>query len=328
MDEIEWIKNTKKALIGFAKIFTLAGAVMASIGIIGGLLVPMYAIYMIGIGVFIAVGFTIFVAISFLILHIIYKVKYSGRKEIVSEKEYLRELPKQYSPALISLIYDLKIDIYKDYTATILYLCTNKYINIINNEGKYEFEILNTDSSSLSESERYVLDKIINKTKFDEFEFSNKVIEEAKENFLITDKEPSKVPKVILGTLIVIILFIILYTKNIALFVFGIILLVYIIRCYKMMKSTIKNSFNKTDESDYTKYKRARNGKELARKLQAFKNYINEYTLINEKEIDYIQILEEYIPYAVSLGEANTIEKFIKHNQKYRSLIYDRKIDE
>ena len=57
------------------------------------------------------------------------------------------------------------------------------------------------------------------------------------------------------------------------------------------------------------------------------KNYIKEYTLMKDKEIDYIQILEDYIPYAISLDEADTIEEFIKYNEEYRDLIYNRKID-
>ena len=63
-------------------------------------------------------------------------------------------------------------------------------------------------------------------------------------------------------------------------------------------------------------------GKNAERKVIAFKKYINEYTLIKEKNIEYRQLLEQYIPYAVSLGEAKTIEEFIKNNEQYRELIY------
>ena len=48
-------------------------------------------------------------------------------------------------------------------------------------------------------------------------------------------------------------------------------------------------------------------------------------TLIKDKEIDYVQILENYIPYALSLGEADIVEEFIKYNEEYRDLIYNRK---
>ena len=83
-------------------------------------------------------------------------------------------------------------------------------------------------------------------------------------------------------------------------------------------------------QSEYvknTEYIRTKKGKEVAKILEGLKNYIKEYTLIKDKEIDYIQILEDYIPYAISLDEADTIEEFIKYNEEYRDLIYNRKID-
>ena len=38
-----------------------------------------------------------------------------------------------------------------------------------------------------------------------------------------------------------------------------------------------------------------------------------------------MQILEDYIPYALALDEADVVEEFIKYNEEYRNLIYDRK---
>ena len=74
-----------------------------------------------------------------------------------------------------------------------------------------------------------------------------------------------------------------------------------------------------------TKYVRTKKGKELAMTLNGIKNYMKEYTLINEKNLDYMRILEEYIPYALVLNEANAIEEFIKSNEEYRDLIYNIK---
>ena len=59
--------------------------------------------------------------------------------------------------------------------------------------------------------------------------------------------------------------------------------------------------------------------------LKGLKKYINEYTLLKEKEIEHVQILENYIPCALALDEADTVEEFIKNNEEYRNLIYNRK---
>ena len=43
---------------------------------------------------------------------------------------------------------------------------------------------------------------------------------------------------------------------------------------------------------------------------------------ISDKDIKHMEILHEYIPYAIALDEANSIEKFIAQNENYRNLIY------
>lgn len=340
MDEIEWKKYVKKVILTFAKIFIFTGIVLFVFCLfvwseITGLINILTDLAAIKLIVSVCVGFIvifiIFEAIITISMYIIYKIKYAPRKQIILEKEYLRGIPNKYSPAVSSLVYDLKIDIYKDYTSTILYLCTQKYINIKRVEGKYEFEILNKDSSNLSKSENYVFNKIINKTKFDEEKFKNLIIEEAMENSLIVNNTKNKKVTMLLAVSVISILIIALYNININL----LLILLTTIPFLALMVQVLKNPLGFEDEintndlkSIKEKYKRSHNGKKLARELQAFKNHIKEYTLIKEKNVDYIQILEDYIPYAISLGEADTIEEFIKHNEEYRSLIYDRKIDE
>ena len=49
-----------------------------------------------------------------------------------------------------------------------------------------------TDYSKLGKCEQYVLNTIINKSKFDENEFKQEIINEAQEKLLITDQMHSK----------------------------------------------------------------------------------------------------------------------------------------
>ena len=46
--------------------------------------------------------------------------------------------------------------------------------------------------------------------------------------------------------------------------------------------------------------------------------------MISEKDIEHVKILDEYIPYAISLEEDKNIEKFIKGNKQYKALIYNK----
>lgn len=226
MDEIDWLKNTKKALILFTKVYC-GFAIFLGILLLRGTSnndweytkATLFVLLLVGLGIPTVLGMCYLISIIFL------KILNSGRTVINFDKGCIRDLPKHCSPAISSLIYDLKIDVYKDYTATILYLCIKKYLNLVKDGDTYKVKLeKQQDYSNLGRCEKYVLDIIENKAKFDENQFKKEIIKKAQ-----------------------------------------------------------------------------------------------------EKEIDYIQILDNYIPYALALDEANAVEKFIKYNEEYRDLIYNSK---
>ena len=126
MDEIEWIKSTKK----FIKLVTIIVIVFAIIFLVITLIRNIindewkYISKDLLVAFIIGVPIPVLLTICYIIMYIIEKVINSGRKVVNFNKSYIRDLPRNCSPAISSLVYDLKIDVYKDYTATILYLCT------------------------------------------------------------------------------------------------------------------------------------------------------------------------------------------------------------
>ena len=66
-------------------------------------------------------------------------------------------------------------------------------------------------------------------------------------------------------------------------------------------------------------------GKNVRKYVFGFKKFLREYTLINERKIEYKELFGNYIAYALSLGEAKVVEEFVSNNEKYRSLIYKSK---
>jgi len=321
MDEIDWIKNFKK----FLKMVTIVFLIFATVVLVATLIrntindeweyinMDLLAVFVIGVPI------PLLLTVFYIIMYISDKVINSGRKVINFDKNYIREIPKSYSPAVSSLVYDLKIDVYKDYTATILYLCTKRYIDMEKYDDNYKLTLgKQTDYSGLGKCEKYVMNTIINKSKFDENQFKQEIINEAQEKLLITDQMHSKKNKWTFIAIICFILCVICYKVNIYLFVTYLSIVPLSLGAYHAIQSEyVKN----------TEYIRTKKGKEVAKILDGLKNYIKEYTLIKDKEIEYIQILEDYIPYAISLDEADTIEEFIKYNKEYRDLIYNRKID-
>ena len=85
--------------------------------------------------------------------------------------------------------------------------------------------------------------------------------------------------------------------------------------CYKKIYQIIKKKF-------FTVYRLQNKGKEELKKIKNLKNFMKQYTLIYEKDIEYVMTLEGYIPYALSLGISKKIEEYISNNEKYRNLIY------
>ncbi len=320
MDEIDKIKEIKKVVLLFTKIFGGVGILFLICAISAYLNSTEKEGAMLLIALLIGLGIPAILVSMYITLNIIEKIINPGRKVINFDKNYIREFPKNCSPAIASFIYDLKIDIYRDYTATILYLCIKKYIELEKYGATYKVKLVeDKDISALGRCERYILNIIIGKQSLNEVLFKQEIIREAQEKMLITDKKYSKKGRVLLILIITILLLVFAYKINIYLFAVcsAIILPVLYIYVNGTMYSLMEN----------TEYVRTKKGKELAIILKGLKNFIKEYTLIKDKEIDYIKILEDYIPYAVALEEADAIEEFIKHNEQYRNLIYNRKVD-
>lgn len=318
MDEIDRIKKAKKVLKVFAKIAVGTSIFFIVLSIISFMRGNYKGTEWIVMGTFLAASFLplIIVCLGYIIISIIEKIMHSGRTVINFDQEYIRDLPKHCSPALTSFIYDLKIDAYKDYTATILYLSLKHYIKFVPSGPTYRIEVSsNKDYSQLSQCEQYVLNIILGRSLFNENEFKQNIVQEAKEKGLITNKKLSKVPKMILIIFIEILLLILTYKINFILFAFYTSISLTAGCAYFYMKNMV----------EYVQYKRTKDGKDLALLFKGLKKYIHEYTLIKDKGIDYIQVLEAYIPYALCLDEAQAVEDYVRHNDEYRDLIYNRK---
>lgn len=318
MDEIDKINTVKKVLKLFTKIFISVGAfiiVIILIKIILNKKIDETDIYTLGIMLIACLFPLVILVLCYIFFYVIEKVIHSGKSVNNYNNEYVRELPKFSSPALTSFIYDLKINVYKDYTATILYLELKHYIDIVEENSKWKIKIVpQADYSNLQNCEKYVLDVIIGKTVFNEAKFKEEIIKDAQEKGLITDKKISKIPKLLLIFGIGTLLMFITYKINLILFYIYITISLTVLYVYYSI-----GSINK-----YVKYKRTDEGKKLALLFKGLKKYIHEYTLIKNKGIEYTEILENFIPYALSLDEAKAVEDFIKQNDKYRDLIYGR----
>lgn len=245
-----------------------------------------------------------------------------NRENTINVKDYFRDISEEYSPAIVSRIVDLNTEPKKDYNSVILYLCAKGYININKESEDIKFELQNKNTNNLEKHEEYVIDCLFKGKKFDETYFSELVQNDAIKLGLIQNKK-GKIH--FLRNLIIIISIIIvlfnLLEKNYKLLI-NVLIYILIIILFICCGIIIFSAILLLSDNNKNNNKRTQKGYIEAKKWIAFKNYVRDYTLIKDKNIEYMEILNQYLPYSLALGEAKIIEKYICKNDNYKSFIY------
>lgn len=244
--------------------------------------------------------------------------------DLKNNGEYFRDIIKGYTPAELSYIDNFNIED-SDIVATLLNLSLKGVITL--NENPNTIEINNVETE-LSNNERYILD-IIKSNKWNEFnksKFLLEIINDALKNELIKE---SKTLKKGFGKIIIIwpICFCILITM--AIFVFKnsellettvsfliLAFLIMIVMFLPIMLIVFYSSYNNKMQKE--PYIRTKKGEQINANLEGLKNYLNDYSLIEEKEYKELELWEDYLIYSVIFRQNNklteeTIDKYIKN---------------
>lgn len=242
---------------------------------------------------------------------------------------YYREILKDYSPAELSYIDNFEILSKNDIAGTLLSLQLHKKISLDKNLDKIKIE--NNNNETISSNEQYVLDSIKDGKiqNFDENEFMSRVKDDAVRNGLL--KESKMELKKLLRTLIlnVILIGVLIFIcvtifsdiinnpENVrdwklALLVLSILLLFYlpfaiiVYFCTYIAKS-MKNNYNRTTK-----------GEVINERLEGLRNYLKDYSSINERGEDSLILWEDYLIYSVIFNQNTKIIKSM--NDKYISI--------
>lgn len=257
-----------------------------------------------------------------------------------------RDIDVDYSPAVLSYLYNFKVEPKKDILATVLNLYNKGVITIEQNEREYKFEpVIEADLSRLTLDERYIYTHLIankdNKNSFSSEDWGKTVIEEyQKYNFSEIKKDkPNKKIIYIISTIISLIITIIamslLFSKHgddelirnpvifiglsILVFIFSIPVSMITVDIFYMNIRGIKLLLSKLNNK----------GENEIIKWIKFKRFIKEYTLLEDKKIEEVVIYEKYIPYAMVLNvnkEYNNskVQGFIKKYMKVMNKSVDK----
>lgn len=260
----------------------------------------------------------------------------------MSDGSMEREINLNYSPAFVSLLIDRNTEPYKDLLADLLNLIYKKIVKV-DLENKYAILSVNYENmkkAKISKEEKLILNHIEKiyrgyKDKFDFKEFEQAVREQfIEEGF---DKE-NKAIKYLIG-----------FPK---LFMYGIrnaavavlmVSIIWVISFTSVWITTVFSTKLKVDDFFVMTFwivimaisifiiikilkwlgKRLRNliklpmilsdkGKQEYKKILKFKYYLDEYTLIKDKELKHMAVLDWYIPYAIAVNTNKGYKKDIE----------------
>ncbi len=251
----------------------------------------------------------------------LYKVR--RKNEIIKNKNYKRDIPN-VPPAIASMLLDNSVEITTDYTATIANLVVKGFLDINYETG--EVKLLNDKISSLMEHEQYALRCVLKEKVYNGDKFKELIINDSKkEGFVEEGQQKVHFLRNFLIAIILFIIFAILYNKYEYYEIIGNILAVIGLLSIFNIFGVIAYSIFMANKFMTESYIRTEKGRKMAIEFSKVKNFIHDFSLLSDKSLTDIVLWDEYIPYAISLNEADAIEKYIDTNSKYRKIIYGEK---
>lgn len=257
--------------------------------------------------------FLFYFLISWIILNLI-------EKNVVYEKEnenYYRELIKTISPAELSYIDDYNTEIRKDILSTILMLHLKGNIKITKDKITFvsKFKLKEGSYYNLSKTESMVLNLLETKEspfklpyKFHELLLEDLLDKQLIENTLTTPPHFKTLfyLRIVFGILSIIIS---LFTKNLILPYFGIMLFLvsYILQPNDNFTLKKDNFFLISTKSAYNKL--TPKGNEIRLKLTGLKLFLKDYSDMKNKELQELELWDEYLIYSVILNDNKKIQK-------------------
>lgn len=243
------------------------------------------------------------------------------KKETVKNDGYVRDLPEGIPPAVASLLIDYTIDNERDYTATVASLIAKRYIEINDNQ---QIKVLKNLDDELFTHEKIALYAVSTGGYYSEEAFKLSVRNDAERLGLIEKSQKSYAYLLPIFFLIFLFLTSNLIFKQtndmIYYIVFAVISVLLTLFALVMTVFSIQRRAN-TEKGNYV---RTELGNEQAIKIAGLKNFLHDYTNLSEKDLQDAILYDEYISFAIALGEAEAIESFILNNTKYRNLVYKR----
>ncbi|MDD6879117.1 MAG: DUF2207 domain-containing protein [bacterium] len=247
---------------------------------------------------------------------------------------YYRELPNDYGIGVTSLLFDSKIENYKDIIAVILDLCAKKYLSLIKGNDKYYIKILKSADNKLLSNEKFILDLIISKNikNINYSEWYNYCLQDGADlglyyhyenpkevinDGLVTKKQTDFLNKIHRNICLFIGLFVFIIALIAGRLVEGIfyslvafavsyivlIILFYVINLFTAVLNIGKTQKNITYDITLNNHlKRTRKGAMELQKLISFKHFLSDFGNFVDKHPEEVILWDRYLSYAQVFG--------------------------
>ncbi len=248
-------------------------------------------------------------------IRLAYKRFYKDKlnEDDIKNESYYREIINKYSVATLSYIDDFNVS-NKDIIATILSLKLKKKISIDN-----DIKVINEDINGLEDNEKYILDclkdnKEIIFSKFKELvmiDCLNKKLIINNNDYLLLRKR--RIKRYIISYILVIITETIIFTQfnninnlwlSLVIFILAVFLLLAIpfmpiIGIIYLNASDVFNTLNP--------FYRTKLGVKINKKIEGLKNYIKDFSNLENKKAKEIELWDEYLIYSVMFDINNKV---------------------
>lgn len=306
-------KKIKKALFGGVIVFpTIYVFVLMGVAVPYTFLSGMFDDSR-GIILMLAIAFTVWMIVSL-------GIKVKNQLLVIKNNDkdiYVRDIEVKYSPAVVSYLMDNKIETKKDLPATLLNLCAKNILKIQKDENgkiniidlKNEKEVIN-----LQEDEKYAYEMLVSGVTSSKIVSWKNKVEEEYAKYQFSKEHKKSLVHYIMGIYIAIFVFVFIYcaitgeyeiTGNVARIISVAIVATFMgaweMAIFSGAKGMINAFINRNEKGDFKDTYTDKGAREYAR-WKKFEKFIEDFSLINEKEHESVVLWGKYLSYSIALG--------------------------
>ena len=222
---------------------------------------------------------------------------------------YVRDIEVEYSPAVLSYLQNQKIEKKKDLVASILNLCAKGFLKIEKKEeNHYEIKSLqDKDGETLKKDEKYLYDKICKKEKINMNTWVQYVREEF-ESYHFTKKSKMRLSDVFLFLYIAILIIGAIYSaisgnNEISNEMFNMIFVPFFVAFeLAILEPFIRIVLRYLRKGEYLDGTYTVKGAKEMKRWDKYKKFLEDYTLLEDKPLESVIVLEKHLAYATVLN--------------------------